>query len=170
MKMFVSRYGVSAALVLGSAVCLAQTAEPSSKPASDDLKVIRASLDRLTLLTQELDKNQKIMVSLEQMQIYESRLGVLETRDDALTQQETELNSQVSTLQHAAESGVGPTGVATGPAPDTAGRTATSQLYDTAARKLEVVRSKKQQVEGEMTTLRARLSVLEKSLRLDTAN
>ena len=114
------------------------------------------------------------MISLQEMQIYEARLGVLETRDDALTQQETELDSQVSTLQrayNAAESGVGPTGIASQSGrPDTTMRTSTSQQYDTAMRQLGIIRSKKQQVEGEMATLHTRLSALEKSHCLDTAN
>ncbi len=88
------------ALVFVSAACLAQTGE--TRVNSDDLKAIRASLDRLVQLTQDVDKNQKAILAVQQMQLYESRLLALETRDDALGERETELSAQNSNLERAA--------------------------------------------------------------------
>ena len=151
-----------AAILLSATACLAQTADLKN----DDLKAIRASLERLVQLTQDLDKNQTALLAVQQMELYELRLQVLENREDLLTDRERELSARTADLQRSfrdTDPSIGPTGVP-GKAPDPGVQKAMGEQLETAARLLESTRVKKQQVEREIADLSARLETLQKSL------
>jgi hypothetical protein len=102
-------------LLFGSSVCFAQTAEPGARTNGDDLKMIRASLEKLVKLTEELNNTQRAILAMQEMQLYEFRMQALETRHDALMDQESKLSALTPSLERAAkdtESGIGPTGLA----------------------------------------------------------
>jgi len=134
------------AVVFLCVACFAQIGETRTN--SDDLKAIRASLDRLVQLTQDLDKSQKAILAIQQMQLYELKLQSLETRDNALGEREAELSAQNANLEKAARGiesgGISPTGVP-GTSTDSGLRKEATEQLDANRRLLASTRSKKQQ-------------------------
>jgi hypothetical protein len=155
-------------LLFGSSVCFAQTAEPGARTNGDDLKMIRASLEKLVKLTEELNNTQRAILAMQEMQLYEFRMQALETRHDALMDQESKLSALTPSLERAAkdtESGIGPTGLAgTSSPPDSGIRRETAEQLDANLRALDSVRAKTQQIENEIAGLRARMENLHKAL------
>jgi hypothetical protein len=162
------RWAIRSAILFLSAACLAQTAEPASQINADDLKAIRADLDRLIQLTQELDKSQKAILAVQQIQMYQFRMQSLETRDDALAQRESQLSAHSATLERAAkdtQSGIGPTGVpGISAAPDSSLRREAAEQLDTNLRLLNGVRAKRQEIAHDLAALRTRIETLQKTL------
>jgi prefoldin subunit 5 len=105
---------------------------------------------------------------MQQMQLYEFRLQALESRHDALMEQESRLSARTPDLERAArdtDSGVGPTGLpTTSSQPDSGIRRQNVEQLDANIRSLANVRAKTQQIEREMAGLRSRLEKLSKAL------
>lgn len=166
LRPILRRAAIPVIMLLVSGVSLAQTGTANVRSNADDLKAIRESLERIVQLTQELDKNQKAILTLQQMQLYEIRLQSLETRDDALADRETELSTRSADLERAAtdtESGVGPTGLpAASPSP--ALHREAAERLESHLRLLSGIRAKRQQIQHEIASLRSRMESLQKTL------
>jgi hypothetical protein len=166
LKILARSRAIRFTMLLVAAVCFGQTAENNARTNGDDLKAIRASLERLVQLTQEIDKSQKAILALQQIQLYEFRLQALESRDDALAERESQLSARNVTLERAARdtaSGIGPTGLP-GTSADSGLRKETADQLDANQRSLDTARAKKEQIEGEIASLRARIESLQKTL------
>lgn len=153
---------ILACMLVVSSVCSAQAAtadQETRAPAS-----VQANLDRLVQLTQELEQEQKAILNLEKLQLYELRLQGLEMRDDTLSQRERDLSVKTAEMERAvqaADSGLSPTGVPqTEPHPAMQGRV--SEQLTTTSRLLDSTRAEKAQVERDIEKLRARIAALEK--------
>jgi hypothetical protein len=154
------RWVTPCAALFISAVSLAQTADTNPRSNTDDLKAIRASLERLVQLTQA-------NLAVQQMQLYESRLQALETRDDVLNQRESDLSARSAELQRAVrdtESGASAATGVPGASSSPAVRTEIAAQLEANLRQLDSTRSRKKQIEREMASLRSRIESLQKDL------
>ncbi len=160
------RLAVGMCVTFLSAVCHGQTPDTNAK-LLEEVRGVRATLNRLVQLMEAMEKSQRAVLALQQLQLYDAQLRALQSQKDQLGIQERELSGKASAIgdaARAAESGVGPTGapVPEG-APSSAYREAVSQRLAATTRLLNETRARQQSVEREITTLRERMSHLEKA-------
>ena len=155
---------ISAAFVIARGVCLAQTPDTNQK-LLDELKAVRASLDRLVQLTEAVQKTEQAVLAFQQVQVYDSQLRALESQRDALSERETDLGGKTAALgasARAAQSGVGPNGAPVGDA-DTGYRKVLDDRLSETTRLLYATREKQKVIEQQISALRSRIAQLLKS-------
>ena len=145
-------------------MCFAQPADIDQK-LLEEIKAVRASLDRLVQLTEETQKTQQAALAFQQVQIYDSQLGALEAQRDALSERETDLSGKAGALgasARAAQSGAGPNGAPAGEM-DPRYRKVVEDELSATTRLLYATREKQQAMERQISALRSRITQLLKS-------
>lgn len=155
-------------LILVPAAAFGQSSDTQLK-LLEEMRGVRATLDRLVQLVEGMEKSQRATLALTQLQLYESQLRALQGQQERLTGQERDQSRQASSLSESAralESGVSATGLQVpGAGAEPAVRAEMSERVSTANRLLDETRSRKQAIDREISNLRARIGQLEKAVQ-----
>ncbi|HTP32517.1 MAG TPA: hypothetical protein VMJ75_10115 [Candidatus Acidoferrales bacterium] len=158
------RWLITAALLIARGVCLAQTPDNDQK-LLEELKAVRANLDRLVQLTEEVQKTQQALLAFQQVQAYDSQLRGLEAQRDALAEREADLSGKAAALGASARdalAGIGPNGAPVGEMGSGHRKAVEDRLSETT-RLLYATREKQQATERQISALRSRMTQLLKS-------
>ncbi|HUL74841.1 MAG TPA: hypothetical protein VLT86_17140 [Vicinamibacterales bacterium] len=143
----------SLVLLLLPLLPLAQTPDVNQPGVLEELKSVRATLEKL-------EKGQRMLVALMRIQIDEGRMAGLEAERKQLTAEETTLNERVTQLSAAAANPATsrlatPTGSSQAQAAQDA---ANGARLDEATRRLDGVRSRLRTTEASIAALRNEIS------------
>jgi chromosome segregation ATPase len=162
-----SRFVCCVCFVFLSAIGAAQTTDTSQK-LLEEMKGVRARLDRLVELLEALERSQRAMVVLQQAQRYDALLRTLEAQRETLTNQERDLAAQAANFQQAVRS-IEAADANSAPAPgintDPNYRNELTERLATVNRMLESTRSRLAGIEGEINAARARVAQANEALK-----
>lgn len=162
-----SRFVCCVCFVFLSTIGSAQTADVSQK-LLEEMKGVRARLDRLVELLEALERSQRAMVVLQQAQRYDALLRSLEAQRETLINQERDLVAQATNFQQAVrsmEAADANSAPAPGINPDPNYRNELTERLATVNRMLESTRSRLAGIEGEINAARARVAQANEALK-----
>lgn len=160
------RRGLRCAVAALWLACLAR-GEDNSQKVVEELRAIHAALDRLVQQVDGLGKTQQAILLLYQIQLDESRLAVLQTRDETMALQERDQGKAAGALAAAqsANSAVTPAGLPiTDPDAQAAAREEVSNRIASTNRLLDQTRAQRAAIQKQMDALRTRIAALEKTV------
>ncbi len=161
------KYIMRFSLAFVAAVCLAQSPDVNQR-LLEEMKGVRAALNRMVQLLETMEKTQVALLALQQVLGYESQLRTLQSQQSQFATQERDLSTRVAALEEAArtqEGGVDPGGLKVpGGVQDARSLAETQERLASAKRSLDEIRGRLKSVDQESAALRSRIEQQQKAL------